>query len=67
MKLKPSYADAHNNLGILLVRSGRVADAIEEFRAVQHYNPESTEIRENLAAALVRRTRSPILNPNEPR
>ena len=44
-------------------------DRLKEDGTVAHAGSYEalTEIRENLAAALVRRTRSPILNPNEPR
>ena len=32
IEINPNYADAHNNLGILLAESGRYAEAEKEFR-----------------------------------
>jgi tetratricopeptide (TPR) repeat protein len=53
--LKPSYADAHNNLGNALSKvPGRLADATAQFEAALTLEPGMTEARANLGLALLR-------------
>ena len=55
MELRPDYAEAHNNLGIVLARGGRVEEAIAHFRRALELDPAQTEVRGNLDIALARR------------
>lgn len=52
IELNPDYADAYDNLGILLLRGGRRSEAIPEFaRAIQR-SPQVPEYHYELANAL---------------
>ena len=47
MQLQPDFVEARNNLGILLVRAGRLDDAVEQFRRALALAPGSAEVRRN--------------------
>ena len=49
--MQPSYAQAHNNLGNLLVTSGQVGAGIQHFREALHYKPGFAEAHNNLGRA----------------
>jgi tetratricopeptide (TPR) repeat protein len=52
VRLKPSDAGAHYNLGATLVSANRIPDAIPEFAAAVKLNPGYIGARFNLASAL---------------
>ena len=52
LRLKPDYAEAHNNLGTALVDTGRPQEAIEHYRQALRLNPDYPEAHNNLGAAL---------------
>jgi tetratricopeptide (TPR) repeat protein/mono/diheme cytochrome c family protein len=52
IRLKPSYANARVNLGILLQTQGRIAEAISQFRAAIAADAGSFEAHLNLGTAL---------------
>ena len=45
MRLKPTYAEAHLNLGLAYGRSGNLEDAIAEFRLAVQQQPDYLEAR----------------------
>lgn len=50
--LKPQYAEAHNNLGIVLVAQRRIAEAIARYRQALLLSPDNPSIHNNLGLAL---------------
>jgi tetratricopeptide (TPR) repeat protein len=55
IRIRPDYADAHNNLGNALSKiPGREKDAMAEFEAALRINPGMAEAHGNLGLALVR-------------
>ena len=52
--LKPDYADAHNNLGMVLAERDRIHEAAEHFEIVVTLEPGHAGARHNLATALAR-------------
>jgi len=53
LKLRPGYAEAHNNLGTALSQiPGRLPEAIPHFEAALKSNPDSAEMHVNLGNAL---------------
>jgi len=50
--LKPEFAEAHNDLGVVLGAQGRFSEAIACFEHAASLNPNYTEARLNLANAL---------------
>ena len=51
---EPSYAPAHNDLGVLLSRSGRLEGALVELRRATELEPRSARYRNALGVALAR-------------
>jgi predicted TPR repeat methyltransferase len=49
---KPDYAEAHNNLGIILLSMGRPDDSVSAFTRATTLKPDFAEARNNLGAAL---------------
>jgi len=47
----PAFKEAHNNLGILLVQSGRYEDAIGQFQEALKIKPDYETARRNLDLA----------------
>ena len=58
VEMQPDFLEAHNNLGILLARSGHLDEAIEQFRQALEIAPGSAEVRRNLDIALGGRRRA---------
>lgn len=52
IRLKPDYAEAHNNYGSALGRKGRLDEAIREFQEAIRLKPDYVQARNNLATAL---------------
>jgi tetratricopeptide (TPR) repeat protein len=55
LRLAPSLADAHNNLGVALGSSDKLDEAIEEFRRALAINPGFADAQHNLVMALAAR------------
>jgi hypothetical protein len=53
--LRPNYAEAHNNLGVVLVDSGQLDDAIAAFQGAIRLKPDDGPSHYNLALALLTR------------
>jgi tetratricopeptide (TPR) repeat protein len=49
----PAYAEAHNNLGVLLQRQGKNSEALEEFKKALESRPDYRQARFNLGRILV--------------
>ena len=48
IRIRPDYAEAHNNLGAALVMQGRTGEAIFHFREAERIKPHGTGARGNL-------------------
>ena len=48
LRLKPDYADAQNQLGIILASQGKLNEAINQFRQVLRINPDNAYVHYNL-------------------
>lgn len=57
LRLRPSYVEAHNSLGLALSARGRIEEAMEHFRHALRIDPGSVEAHNNLGIALDRRGR----------
>lgn len=53
LRIQPGYAEARNNLAVILMKEGRVAEAEIEFREALKYKPTLAEAHINLGAALI--------------
>jgi tetratricopeptide (TPR) repeat protein len=51
LRLSPNYPDAHNNLGLALVKAGRAAEAVPHFQAALSVT-DKPDIHHNLGSAL---------------
>ena len=49
IRLKPAYAEAHNNLGIAFYRKGRNEEAIRQFQDALRLKPDYADARKNLS------------------
>jgi tetratricopeptide (TPR) repeat protein len=54
LHIYPNYADAHNNLGAILLQSGRTAEAVAEYRTAVRLDPDYPDAHSNLGSALSR-------------
>ena len=54
LEIKPDYPEVHNNLGVLLAKSGRVDEAMAEYQTALELNPDYPEAHNNLGNALAR-------------
>lgn len=52
LSLNPNYADAHNNLAVVLYQRGRIDEAIDHFRTSLRLNPGNASAQNNLGGAL---------------
>jgi tetratricopeptide (TPR) repeat protein len=59
LRLKPDYADAHNNLGNVLLGEGKVAEALRHYELAVRIAPGSAESQFDLGVALERLGRVP--------
>jgi Flp pilus assembly protein TadD len=55
LQLNPNDGEAHNNLGLLLVKLGRIDEAIAHYRKSLEVNPDKIGTLPNLAFALVQK------------
>jgi tetratricopeptide (TPR) repeat protein len=55
LTVKPAYAEAHNNLGVILQAEQKLDEAITHFREAVRLNPSYALAKENLAAAIKER------------
>jgi len=54
LRIYPNYAEAHNNLGALLLQSGRTTEAVAEYQAAVRLDPNYPDAHSNLGSALSR-------------
>ena len=54
VRLNPDYAEAHNNLAIALEQSGRIGEAVGQYKEVIRLAPNFTEARKKLAQLTIR-------------
>ena len=52
LRIQPGYAEARNNLAVILMKEGRVAEAEVEFREALKHKPGLADAHNNLGAAL---------------
>jgi tetratricopeptide (TPR) repeat protein len=52
LRIYPNYAEAHNNLGAILLKSGRTTEAVAEYEAAVHLDPDYPDAHSNLGSAL---------------
>jgi tetratricopeptide (TPR) repeat protein len=52
IRIRPDYAEAHNNLGLVLIQSGKDEEGIAALREAVRLEPAYAEARTNLGAAL---------------
>ena len=52
IRIRPDYAEAHNNLGLVLIQSGKDDEGIAALREAVRLAPAYAEARTNLGAAL---------------
>ena len=55
VRLKPGYADAHNNLGNVLGMKGQIDEAISQYREAVRLKPDHALAHHNLGMALARK------------
>ena len=55
LRIQPGYAEVHNNLAMILLNEGRIAEAEAGFREALKYKPDLAEAHNNLGVALVSR------------
>ena len=53
LRLRPEYAEAHNNMGLVLAQNGDDEKAIDEFRAAARIRPNFADAHANLGAVLM--------------
>jgi Flp pilus assembly protein TadD len=60
--VKPDYPEAHNHLGLALVRKGQTDEAIRQFQEALRLKPDYAAARRSLEAALATKAGSPYSN-----
>src|SRR4029077_6174703 len=61
LEIKPDFADACNNLGIVLLQKGELDQAIAYYQKALEINPRYVQARANLAWALATSPQTPVL------
>ena len=59
LRLKPDYAEAHNNLGTAFYQQGRTGEAIRQFQEALRLKPDYADARKNLDVALATKAAAP--------
>jgi len=54
VRIRPDYAEAHNNWGVVLTQQGKLAEAIEHFQQALRIQPENAEAHNNWGVVLDR-------------
>jgi protein O-mannosyl-transferase len=54
LRIYPNYAEAHNNLGAILLQSGHPTEAVAEYQAAVRLDPDYPDAHSNLGGALSR-------------
>jgi protein O-mannosyl-transferase len=54
LQIYPNYADAHNNLGAILLQAGRTTEAVAEYQTAVRLDPDYPDAHSNLGGALSR-------------
>jgi protein O-mannosyl-transferase len=54
LEIYPNYAEAHNNLGAILLSSDRASEAVAEYQAAVRLDPDYADAHSNLGSALAR-------------
>ena len=52
MEITPDDSDAHNNLGVVLMKTGYIQEALMHFQEALRLNPRGEEARKNLQFAI---------------
>jgi tetratricopeptide (TPR) repeat protein len=52
LRIYPNYAEAHNNLGAIFLKSGRNTEAVAEYQAAVRLDPDYPDAHSNLGSAL---------------
>ncbi len=52
LRIDPGYADAHNNLGVALAKTGNLPDAVAQYKAALQIAPTYPDAHNNLGVAL---------------
>jgi tetratricopeptide (TPR) repeat protein len=50
IRIQPGFAEAHNNLGVVLANSNQLPEAIEQFEQAVKLKPDFTSAQGNLEA-----------------
>ena len=58
LRIKPDYAEAHNNLGIALAQTGKIEEAIAHYEQALRIKPDYAEAHNNLGIALAQTGKS---------
>jgi tetratricopeptide (TPR) repeat protein len=53
VRLRPGFAEAHNNIGLVLAQDSKDSEAIAEFREALRIRPDYADAHANLGAALI--------------
>jgi tetratricopeptide (TPR) repeat protein len=54
LRIYPNYAEAHNNLGAILLQAGQTMEAVAEYQAAVRLDPDYPDAHSNLGGALSR-------------
>ena len=54
LRLKPDYAEAHYDLGIVLAKTGQTPEAIAQYEAALRLKPDYAEAHYNLGVVLAK-------------
>ena len=53
LRLKPDFAEAHNNLGLALAQTGKLQEAMRHWESALRLKPDFVEVHNNLGNALL--------------